>query len=131
MARRSSWQSIIPTAPEVEDVKDSILLIKPAHAAENDVIVLAPVGVTVDFVFTSLAPNTTTMQSAVTASLNQFFREQTVVSETLDQDAYRSAIFNTIDPDTGDLVTSFELSSPVGDVIIQNGELPVLGTVNF
>lgn len=121
----------IPTASEVTTVKNKILEIKPANTDDADVIVSAPTGVNVDFTFTALSPNTSTMRTAITANLEVFFEEDTQVGVNIDEDAYRSAIFNTVDTATGDEVTSFTLSTPTGDVVIATGEIGVLGNVVF
>lgn len=44
---------------------------------DNEVIVLAPIGVTQDFVFTALDFSRSTMKSAIKARLDQFFSEST------------------------------------------------------
>ena len=121
----------IPTGSEVNDVKDKILTIKPANTATVDVIVLAPVGVPLDFTFTALTPNTSTMQTALDANLRQFFAERTSVGENVSGDAYRAAIVNTVDTVTGDQVRTFTLSSPVGDVVIASGEIGILGATVY
>ena len=121
----------IPTGSEVTTVKNQILTIKPANTADVDVIVLAPTGVVVPFTFTALTPNTSTMKDAITANLGQFFDERTEVGVNIDEDAYRSAIFNTVDPVTGDVVTTFTLSAPSGDVVVASGEIGVLGSVVY
>ena len=121
----------IPTAPEITDVKNSVLIITPANTPDSFVEVLAPTAAAEDFTFTELSPNTTTMQTAVTANLQQFFDESVSVGVGIDEDAYRSAIFNTVDTETGDSVQSFVLSTPSGDIAAAVGVLPVLGTVTF
>ncbi len=128
---RDNDDNPIPTGSEVNAVKDNILTIKPANTADSDVIVAAPTGVTVDFTFSTLTPNTTTMQTAIEANLRQFFDERTSVGVNVDEDAYRSAIFNTVDTVTGAVVQTFTLSAPVGDVAIAAGEIGVLGAVSF
>jgi uncharacterized phage protein gp47/JayE len=121
----------IPATSEVTRVKDALLTIKPANTADADVIVLAPTGVPVDFTFTALTPNTSTMQTAISANLRQFFDERTSVGVNVDEDAYRSAIFNTVDTVTGDIVSTFTLSVPSGDVVIASGEIGILGSVVY
>ena len=121
----------IPTAPEVTAVKNQILTIKPANTADVDVIVNAPTPVNVPFTFTALVPNTLTMQAAIDANLQQFFAEDTSVSIDIEEDAYRSAIFNTVDPDTSDVVRSFTLSTPTGDIAIANGEIGVFDGTTY
>jgi len=128
---RDNDTSLIPSAGEVTTVKNKILEIKPANTADADVIVAAPTGASQDFTFTALSPNTATMKAAVEASLDLFFREETVVGEDVDEDAYRSAIFNTIDTETGNRVTTFTLSTPSGDISRAAGEITTLGTVTF
>lgn len=121
----------IPAGSEVTKVKDKILTIKPANTGDADVIVNAPTAVVTDFTFTALSPNTSTMQSAITANLQQFFDERTEVGVDIDEDAYRSAIFNTVDTVTGDMVSTFTLSAPSGDITIAAGEIGVLGNVVY
>ncbi len=122
----------IPSGSEILTVRDKIEEITPATTdVDIDLSVLAPTGVTNDFVFTSLSPSTTTMQNAIKANVQQFYDENTSVGVDIDQDAYRSAIFNTIDTETGDVVASFELSSPVGDIPITTNEIGILGNMVF
>ncbi len=121
----------IPSASEVTTVKNKILEIKPANTADVDVIVSAPVAVPTAFTFTNITPDTSTMRTAVTDSLGQFFDEETTVGVNVDQDKYRAAISNTVDIQTGDEITSFVLSTPTGDVTIAAGEIGTLGTVTF
>lgn len=127
---RDNDEDPIPSALEVTEVKNKILEIKPVVTADVDVIVAAPTPITVDFTFTALDPDTTTMQNAITTSLDELF--QTLeVGVILTKDQYRAAIQNTIDRETGDIVKSFTLSNPVADVSVAVNELPVLGTVSF
>ena len=128
---RDNDDNPIPTASEVTTVKNKILEITPANTDEADVIVLAATAVPVDFTFSALTPNTTTMQDAISANLQQFFDERVDVEVSIDEDAYRSAIFNTVDTTTGDLVETFTLSAPSGDVAITTGEIGTLGNVVY
>jgi len=121
----------IPDGGEVAQVKDEILKIKPAHMEAADVFVNDPalVGKTVDFTFTALIPDTANMRTAIEENLKTMFREVPIVGENLSQDAYRSAIFQTIDPNTGKFVESFTLSTPTGDIPIASNEIALLGTI--
>ncbi len=94
-------------------------------------IVNAPTAVNVDFTFTALSPNTTSMQNSINTSLEQFFREDVNVGENITEDSYRSAIQSTVDSETGEKVESFTLSTPSGDISISSGQLGILGTVTF
>jgi uncharacterized phage protein gp47/JayE len=132
---RDNDENIIPTSSEVQAVKDALTNydtgIMPANVDPNDVIVKAPVPVTVNFTFTLLSPNTPSMQTAIRNNLSSFFKESTAVSEDVLEVAYQAVIFRTIDPETGTSVTNFTLSTPTGNIAIQTGELAVLGTVTF
>lgn len=128
---RDNDDNIIPDASEVTTTKDKILEIKPAHVAIADVIVAAPTGITVPFIFTALSPNTSTMQAAISANLLALFEDDTTVGEDLLRVSYESVIFQTSDPDTGDQVVSFTLSAPTTDVAIATGELPILGNITY
>lgn len=128
---RDNDPSSIPSASEVTAVKDKLNEIRPANTSEDSMVVSAPTAVPVPFTFTILSPNTLTMQAAIEANLQQFFDESTIVAVDINEDAYRSAIKNTVDTQTGDTVSNFTLSEPVGDVTIQSGELGTLGTVTI
>lgn len=121
----------IPDAGEVTTVRNSILEIKPANTATASVIVAAPTAVPVNFSFTSLNPNTASMQAAVSANLQQFFSEETQVGVNIQEDAYRAAIQNTIDTENGSRVVDFNLSAPGGDIVIGAGSIGTLGTVTY
>lgn len=128
---RDNDLNIIPSPSEVDAVKEKIREIIPAHTEDADVIVDAPTPVSVDFTFTALAPNTSAMQQAISDNLGQMFREVPEVGVDLSEDAYRSTIWQSIDPQTGKFVESFTLSTPSGDISIASGEIAVLGNITF
>ena len=128
---RDNDDGIIPTSSEVTDVKNKILEIKPANTSDSQVIVSAPTPVDVDFQFASLTPNTLTMKTAVINNLTQFFRESTEIGVDVPKIAYDSAIYSTVDTETGDSVTAFTLTAPTGTISIGTGELAILGDVTF
>lgn len=128
---RDNDDDIIPSAGEVADVKAILNTIRPANTADSDLIVLSPIAVPVNFTFTALSPNTSTMQASINANLSAFFRESTSVGTTLSSFAYNSIIYQTIDTETGDVVQGFTLSSPSGDVSINAGQIPTLGSVTY
>lgn len=121
----------IPTSAEIADVKAKVDELLPANTDTTDVFVLAPTAVTVDFTFSALTPDTSTMRDAIEANLQQFFAERTEFETDVDQDAYRAAIFNTVDTVTGDEMSTFTLSTPTGDVTVTTGEIGILGNVTF
>jgi len=128
---RDNDASIIPSAAEVTAVKNKLLEIKPAHMDPADLIVAAPTGVPVNFTFSSITPNTATMQQAVIDALTAFFHDDTAVGVDITDAAYDSAIYQTIDLVTGQRLTAFTLTAPVGAVTIAAGEIGTLGSVSF
>lgn len=121
---------IIPTGGDVTRTKDKILEIKPANTADSDVIVLVPTPKVVNFTFSALDPNTSTMHAAINDSLDAYFEERTEVGKDLTENEYKAVIQNTIDTETGDFVSSFTLLTPSGDVSVAAGEIPTKGTVS-
>jgi uncharacterized phage protein gp47/JayE len=107
------------------------LLIKPAHVSPNDVIVLAPVAVTVNFIFSSITPNTPSMQAAITNNLIYYFSTQTNIGQSLTSINYNCAINNTIDPTNGNMLQAFILNSPIGGISVPANGIPILGSVVF
>ena len=121
----------IPSAGEVTTTKNKILEIKPVNTSDAQVIVAAPTAVTTAYTFTALVPDTATTRTSITANLQQFYDENTSVGVDIEEDAYRGAIFNTVDTTTGDTVTSFTLSAPTGDITITSAQIGVLGTITY
>jgi len=128
---RDNDSSIIPSAGDVTTTKNALLQIKPANTGNDDLIVSAPTALTVDFVFTALTPDSSTMRTAIQANLQQLFQEGTSVGVDLQSYSYESAIFQTVDPETGLAVSNFTLSSPSGDISVAANEIPTLGTISF
>jgi uncharacterized phage protein gp47/JayE len=120
----------IPSASEVATVKAKVDEILPANTSTDDNIVLAPTAVPTDFTFTELSPNTSTMRTAVTANLEQFFDEQVSVGVDIDEALYNAAIANTVDTETGDTIVSFTTTTS-GDIYIDSGEIGTLGNVTY
>lgn len=121
----------IPNSAKIAEVKNAILSIKPANTSDADVIVGAPTKDTQNFVFSSITPDTPTMRESITEVLRQFFAESAEVGVNVQQDAYRSAIFSTVDINTGQKLTSFALTSPSANITVSAGHIVVLGTVTY
>lgn len=128
---RDDDDNIIPSAGEVAEVKAAIVEILPATSDEADVIVTAPTPVTTNYTFSSITPDTTTMRAAIEANLAAFYQDEVTFETTITEDKYRAAISNTIDPDTGDTLTAFTLTTPSADITVTTDEIGVLGTVSF
>ncbi len=120
---------ILPDSTAISEAIDNIR--KPANFDyANDLFVLAPTPVTIDFTFTSITPSTPEMQTAIQNSLTVFFQDVVNLAVNITEIEYNSAIINTIDA-TGSKLTAFTLSSPSGDISISTGELGLLGSVTF
>jgi uncharacterized phage protein gp47/JayE len=128
---RDNDDDIIPDPSEISTVKDEILKIKTAPMRDEDVHVYAPTKVQVDFIFNDLDPDSQTMRDAIEDNLRLLFKDVPNVSEDLIEDAYRSAIYQTLNPETGEFVKTFALSAPVGDITVNDGELAVLGNITW
>ena len=79
----------------------------------------------------SLSPDVATLKTAVTANLEQFFKDNAGVGDDILKLAYDAAIFNTIDPATGLSVTNFTLSTPTSNITIDANEIGILNNVTF
>lgn len=128
---RDNDESIIPSSSEVQDVKDQILIIKPAHMSDTDVDVKAPIENSISFSFSSITPNNSSMQEAIRNQLKAFFQEGTFVGENVLETQYATAIASTVDPNTGNRLQAFTLSSPSGNISIGTEELGTLGSITF
>jgi len=123
--------SIIPDASELLTVKTRLIEDLPAQSAEADLYVLAPTPVTTNYTFSAIYPNTPSMQDAINANLEAFYRDKVTFDTDVSEDAYSSAIIGTIDPTNGDILNSFTLTSPSGDVSVSSNEIGVIGTVTM
>lgn len=126
----------IPTPQEISDMIENLKEITPANTPvllTNDagLIVKAPTVRLIDFSFSQLTPNTQTMKDSVTASLEQFFRDEVFVGVKIPTESYRNAIIQTVDDATNSKVESFTLTQPTGDIDINAGERGFLGDITF
>lgn len=128
---RDNDSDSIPDSSEIAVVKDKIDEILPANTASVDCIVLAPTPVPVDFTFTSITPDSLEMRSAVEENIEQFFQESTSVGDDVEEDDYRCAINDSAIIETGEVLESFILSSPSGNVTISHGQISTKGSVAF
>lgn len=128
---RDDDTNIIPSAGEVQDVEDAVIVDLPATSDATDVIVTAPTPVTTPYTFSAISPDTATMRMAIENNLAAFYQDGVTFEQNITEDSYRAAIINTIDPDTGATLSSLTLSTPSGDITITTNEIGVLGTVSF
>jgi uncharacterized phage protein gp47/JayE len=121
----------IPDATEIQQVKDVIYPIVPAHSSLDDVYIQGPTPVIQNFRFFEIDPDTPSMREAITQNLIAFFQDEVEFETTVTDDKYGAAIINTIDPLNGDALVSFLLSEPLGDIVVGDEEIAILGTVTF
>lgn len=126
---RDNDTSIIPSSTEVNDVKNKLLEIKPAHIGEDDIIVSAPIAVPVPVTFSTLSPNTTAMQTAITNSLTDFFKISNNVGQNIKLADLNGLISQTIDGNGN--VPTYTLSLPSGDTTIGLNEIGTFVTPTF
>lgn len=129
-----------PSSQEVEAVRAELISkLLPAHSAEEDLIVIAPTPVKIDFSFNSISPDSASMRLAITNQLDQFFEENIGIGADLPKRSHSDllimdlncAIKNTIDLETGQSLNSFDLATPSSDTTTDPDSLPTLGTVSF
>lgn len=111
--------AIIPSAPEVATVQAYIEERAPVTA---DVTVVAPNAVPLDFVFTDLTPDTTAVQAAVLAELQDLLRRKAVPGGTLLLSQIRAAISAAAGEE------NYVLAFPSADVTNTLGNMSTMGT---
>jgi len=124
----------IPTSAQALAVKNAIIDpdtgIKPANTPDSYVIVSAPTAVPINFNFSSLSPNTAAMRSAISTTLYDYFRSDSVaVGGDLVANEYNALIYSVIDADGNS--PTFTLTSPSGTISISDSELATLGNITF
>jgi len=129
--RDNDPEGIFPNPTEIAEVKNRILAYKPIDRDDDNIVVLSPTPLPVDFTFTALSPNSQSMRDAIELSLKQFFLDDVNVGQEILIDDYRSAIKDTINPETGEKLISFSLSEPVSDITVSASKLPILGDINY
>jgi uncharacterized phage protein gp47/JayE len=130
---RDSDINQIPNTTQADAVKATITNVDtgilPANMSTSSLFVSGPTAITIDFIFATLAPNTTDMQTAITNNLRDYFRNDTVVALDVTLDNLKRIIGNTIDSNGN--VPTFTLTTPAADVVISAGELGILGTIIY
>ena len=134
--RDNDADSTIPSSSEAAVVKAAIIAgvpgvdgVLPLEMAEADLIVSPPTAVVMDFSFTTLSPNTDDMQNAITESLTDFFKNNTILETNVRATQYNNIIFSTLDSNGNQ--PAFALSAPSGDETIGAGEIAILGTISY
>jgi uncharacterized phage protein gp47/JayE len=126
---RDNDASIIPSAQDVDVVKEAILQYKPAFMTDTDIIVQAPVANPLNFIFSALSPNTSTMQSAITSALSDFFGTSNNVGQADKLSEINGVISQVIDSTGASPI--YTLSSPSSNHANGLGQIGTLGTITF
>ena len=125
--------SIIPSSLVLAQTKNQLIADGhlPSWIPEDNLMVLAPILKTQNFTFTSLLPNTSTMQSAIKEQLLVFFQDNADVSENISRDDIITFINQIQDTTTGEFIRQYTLTTPSADITANSGEIYTLGTVSF
>ena len=121
----------------------------PSFIPPSQLYVLAPILQSINLRFTSITPNNSSMQAAITNQLNVFFQEYGSVQWSLQNyqtnGVYTAVILYSVltaflnniqDPVTGMYLTGYTLASINGaatptNIVPATGQLPVLGTITW
>lgn len=117
----------IPQGADVDLVEAHIDELRPAGAV---VAIAAPTAVPVAVTIDGLVPDTQDVREAVKAELADLFRRAMRVSTLTDPFTLRvSKIWEAISAASGE--DSHTLTLPAADLVLDEGEVPTLGTVTF
>jgi uncharacterized phage protein gp47/JayE len=116
----------IPQLSDVARVSAFIDTVRPAGAI---VTIAAPTPVSIDFNI-QVSPDSTNVRNAVIAELSDLFRRGAKVSTlTEPYTLYRSKLIEAISIAVGE--DHHVLTLPAADVVLTEGQIPVIGTVTF
>ena len=127
---RDNDDDIIPSATEVQAVKDQLVSIIPAHMSETQIFVEAPTAVPVTIEISGLSPDTTTLRDVIKQELADLFASRTSLGQDLPRDLIAGAIYQAVDPTSLLGVDTFTLVQPAADITINTGEIPTLDPNN-
>lgn len=133
-------ESIITTSTDNANIKTSIMLIAPINDVPDNIQVLSLTPVPVDFTFSTISPNTNTMQTAIKENIRQFFRSKNIINgvETgkendgnVNINDINLAILKTVDNVTGQSLERYTLTAPTTGITITDGQIAIEGNVVF
>lgn len=125
--------SIIPSQSILDETKQKIIADGnwPTFLPDENLYVIAPILAAVDFTFSLITPNTTTMQNSINEQLVSFFEDNAEIEGTIPEETYLSFLRQVQDDSTGEFLTDFTLTTPTGDIVAGSGEINTRGTVTF
>ena len=129
-AMRDGDSDPYPSPSAILTIRDAVQAIRPAHVSYNDVYVNTPARHNVPFTFTALTPNTISMREAIASALKYTIQQNGSVGGTIPEAAYISAIWQAVSS-SGEVVESFTLATPTGDIVSSEGYLPILSNITW
>lgn len=130
---RDDDPSIIPSTAILETTKDQLIAdgLWPSFISDVFLYVIAPLLKTQDFNFTSITPNTITMQNAINEQLPAFFEDNTTTKGGTILLSTLNKFLDQIQDSTGKLLTDYTYDDPAADIVQLPGELYTRGDVAF
>lgn len=121
----------LPTAGKTESVLKSIDEgLRPANTALEDIFLYAASPVTVNFEIANLYPLSVGIKNAVKESLKQYFNSLKI-EQSIERNDLIEVINSSVDLETGQKVTGFDLVFPAEDITIEEGQFAKLGDINL
>lgn len=122
----------IPTTLQANDLKNFLLLEENGCFVSNveasQVIVSPPTPVYIDITFTSLTPNTSAMQTAITQNIELFFANNTDLGQDVSLGILLNMIRGTVDANGKTPVFSISQAS---DILIDANEIAIKRNIVF
>ena len=126
---RDNDESIIPSAAEVQEVRDEILKIKPANTIDEDVITPIIEGVPIDITISDVVPEWPSMRTAIEDTIRSYYRGALSKGDDHDPERLRSAIYQTFDVSSAQRLLSFDLDQPTSVEPVSDSQIAIEGNV--
>lgn len=131
---RDNDTNILPSIAQLTEAKNKIIsdgVWPESFLKTENLFVISPLLKSQDFVFTSITPNTITMQNAIRDQLKFFFEDNSGIEKTIKLSDLDIFLRSVQDPATGDILRDFTYTTPNVDLTTDSGELMILGTVTY
>ncbi len=130
---RDDDSNIIPSTAILNTTKEQLIAdgMWPSNVPDEHLYLTAPELKTQDFNFTSITPNTVTMQNAINNQLPAFFEDNTTVEGATIELKTIEKFLDQIQDEAGQLLTDYTFDIPPGDIVQLPGELYTRGDVTF
>jgi uncharacterized phage protein gp47/JayE len=113
---------ILPSESEVQELQEHLEKLRPVTAQLS---VVAPIAAPLDFVFTSLQPNTSAVQAAIQAELQDLLRREAEPGGTILLSHIRAAISAA----AGE--SDYALATPSADITNTIGRMSTMGEITW